>query len=125
MMNPRFLPAFSTALLLACVFPAFSQVFTWTAGSGATAYSDTPDRLIPAQSDVMNVRTHTLYRAKETETSKNSGSKNLPAEADSRQIKTDNCKAARTNYRFAESSQVHNRDELLQRYLTDIHQFCD
>ena len=39
------------------------NVYTWKSGSGSTSYSDTPNRLQPERSNIVNIRTRNVTPA--------------------------------------------------------------
>lgn len=133
------------ALSLAATASAGS-VYTWRNANGNPTYSDAPQRLQPARSSTMNVRTHTVHRPatpaveqpenpiaeqqnrlnqKITEANKQIEAQNKKIAEENQAMKDDNCKAARLNRDYAESARTNNREALKQRYDADIGKYCN
>lgn len=143
-----------SAILLALVLglstaAGAKEVFNWKSSRGVNTYADVPKDLKPSQSNLLNVRAHTVTQttaaAVAPEAQMASGSisdqqmklseqvaaqnkaieeKNRQIEAQNRKQQEDNCKAARLNRSIAESARSNNRDALLARYDADIQKFC-
>lgn len=133
------------ALTLAAAASA-NSVYTWRNANGNPTYSDVPQRLQPARSNTMNVRTHTVYRPaaapaaeqpegsiaeqqsrlnqKITDANKQIEAQNQKIAEENQAMKDDNCKAARLNREYAESARTNNREALKQRYDADISKYC-
>ncbi|MCP1659599.1 DUF4124 domain-containing protein [Neisseria perflava] len=138
------------ALLLFCLSAPVLQaaeVYTWKNRSGSNTYSDVPNRLQPALTGKINVRTQTVslpaaasgntaksgsiaeqqqqLNNKITQANKQIEEQNQKIAEAARQQKEDNCKTAQLNRQFAESARANNRSALIQRYDSDIAKYCN
>ncbi len=133
-------------LLLAAAQLSAAEVYTWRDQKGRTTYSDVPNRLQPARSNLLNVRTHSVSQPVQPQTAAQPDSiyeqqrqlndkiaqanqqideQNKKIEEANRQTNEDNCNAARLNRQFAETARSANRDALIQRYEADIGKYCN
>lgn len=117
---------------------AHAEIYTWNSGSG-TSYSDTPARLQPQKSNVVNIRTRAVRPAvaqpqKENNTDPNqqiieqnklTEERNKKIDEENIQNKADNCRAAKLNLQSAESARTANRESLMKHYRQDIDKFCN
>ncbi|WP_416190595.1 DUF4124 domain-containing protein [Neisseria sp. CCUG12390] len=137
----------TVALLALSATVSANSVYTWRNANGNPTYSDVPNRLQPARSNTMNVRTQTVYQPakpvapeqtegsiaeqqnqlnqKITEANKQIEAQNQKIAEENQAMKDDNCKAARLNREYAESARSNNREALKQRYDADIEKYCN
>lgn len=125
---------------------AGNNVYTWKSGSGSTSYSDTPNRLQPERSNIVNIRTRNVTPAVAKPENAQEGTlseqqaklnekilaqnkqveeQNKKVEEENRKNKEDNCRIARVNRQFAESARTVNRDDLIKHYQSDINKYCN
>lgn len=130
----------TAALLSSAALTGAAEVYTWKGASG-NSYSDTPNRLQPKRSDVVNIRTHNVKPAvtpavaasepvaepKEqvAEQNKQIEERNKKIEEQNRQNKLENCKIAKINRQVAESARLANRDSLIKQYQNDVNKYCN
>ncbi|MDF7676273.1 DUF4124 domain-containing protein [Neisseriaceae bacterium ESL0693] len=118
------------------------EVFRWQE-RGHSAYSDTPNRLTPVESDTFNVRTQTVSTAQAASASEPEESavdkQNKKIRNDNKKIEEQNkkiaeqnqnmrqeaCKTARLNRQMADSVRANNRDALIKRYDQDVNTYCN
>lgn len=123
------------ALLSSAALTGAAEVYTWKGASG-NSYSDTPNRLQPKRSGVVNIRTHNVKPAvapaaaasepvaeqpneQVAEQNKQIEERNKKIEEQNRQNKLENCKIAKINRQVAESARLANRDSLIKQYQND------
>ena len=131
-MKKSSLSLFLLGVLYAAGAMAGNNVYTWKSGSGSTSYSDTPNRLQPERSNIVNIRTRNVTpavakpeHAQEGTLSEQQAKLNEKIEEANRQNKEDNCRIARVNRQFAESARTANRDDLIKQYQGDINKYCN
>ncbi len=138
-MNKSSLSLFLLGVLYATGAMAGNNVYTWKSGSGSTSYSDTPNRLQPERSNIVNIRTRNVMPAVAKPENAQEGTlseqqaklnekilaQNKQVEEENRKNKEDNCRIARVNRQFAESARTANRDDLIKHYQSDINKYCN
>ena len=62
-MKKSSLSLFLLGILYAAGAMVGNNVYTWKSGSGSTSYSDTPNRLQPERSNIVNIRTRNVTPA--------------------------------------------------------------
>ena len=145
-MKKSSLSLFLLGVLYAAGAMAGNNVYTWKSGSGSTSYSDTPNRLQPERSNIVNIRTRNVTPAVAKPENTQEGTlseqqaklnekilaqnkqveeQNKKVEEENRKNKEDNCRIARVNRQFAESARTVNRDDLIKHYQSDINKYCN
>ena len=131
----------TAALLSSAALTGVAEVYTWKGASG-NSYSDTPNRLQPKRSGVVNIRTHNVKPAvapavaasepvaeqpneQVAEQNKQIEERNKKIEEQNRQNKLENCKIAKINRQVAESARLANRDSLIKQYQNDVNKYCN
>lgn len=131
----------TAALLSSAALTGAAEVYTWKGTSG-NSYSDTPNRLQPKRSGVVNIRTHNVKPAvapaiaasepvaeqpneQVAEQNKQIEERNKKIEEQNRQNKLENCKIAKINRQVAESARLANRDSLIKQYQNDVNKYCN
>lgn len=127
----------TAALLSSAALTGAAEVYTWKGASG-NSYSDTPNRLQPKRSGVVNIRTHNVKPAvaasepvaeqpneQVAEQNKQIEERNKKIEEQNRQNKLENCKIAKINRQVAESARLANRDSLIKQYQNDVNKYCN
>ena len=123
-----------TALLSSAALTGAAEVYTWKGTSG-NSYSDTPHRLQPKRSGVVNIRTHNVKPAVAPavaasepvveQPNEQVAEQNKQIEEQNRQNKLENCKIAKINRQVAESARLANRDSLIKQYQNDVNKYCN
>lgn len=122
------------ALLSSAALTGAAEVYTWKGASG-NSYSDTPNRLQPKRSGVVNIRTHNVRPAVAPaaaasepvaeQPNEQVAEQNKQIEEQNRQNKLENCKIAKINRQVAESARLANRDSLIKQYQNDVNKYCN
>ena len=124
----------TAALLSSAALTGAAEVYTWKGTSG-NSYSDTPNRLQPKRSGVVNIRTHNVKPAVAPavaasepvveQPNEQVAEQNKQIEEQNRQNKLENCKIAKINRQVAESARLANRDSLIKQYQNDVNKYCN
>ena len=132
----------TAALLSSAALTCAAEVYTWKGASG-NSYSDTPNRLQPKRSGVVNIRTHNVKPAvapavaasepvaeqpneqvaEQNKQIEERNKKNRRAKPPKQAGKT--AKIAKINRQVAESARLANRDSLIKQYQNDVNKYCN
>lgn len=139
------------AILLSSFFVAnAAEVFTWRDSKGNNEYSDSPRQLVPAKAQKFNVRTHTttslapapltataasepdslaaqqaMVNRRIEEQNRKTAEQNKQIQEQNKKNREEACKTARINRKIAENMRTAQRQELINRYDSDINNNCN